>query len=247
MLESLIYPLFEYSVLVGIAVISIIITVITTITTKYVTDQDGIRKIKKDIKNLNKELRSVSDDQQKVQEIQKKLWPKQRDLLKQSFTPMIYYGVPLFIVFIWLGATLGQAPIAPGEEFTITAKHTEDLDLELTSDVLDVERNDMYSTDQSETQWLATGQEVGTHEFTVSLINSSSSVSHEVKITDSFGYSTPTQTYQDSKIEEVTVGYDKITPFGDFDIFGWQPGWLATYILFGVGSNLIFRKIMNLA
>jgi len=248
MLETVIYPLFEYSILLGIAAISIVITIITTITTKYVTDQDSIRKIKKDIKNLNKELRNVSDDKQKAQSIQSRLWPKQKKLMKESFTPMLYYGIPLFLIFAWLGATLGQAPINPGDEFTITAHHTEDIDqLEIQSEVINAQRNDLYSSDTPQTQWIATSETVGEHTFTISPPNTTNSVDHTVTITDTYGYNTPTKTYDDSKISQVTVQYGKVTPFGDFDILGWQPGWLATYILFGLLSNVTLRKILNVA
>jgi len=40
------------------------------------------------------------------------------------------------------------------------------------------------------------------------------------------------------------------TPFGkilNLGIFGWELGWLGTYILFSIISSLIMKKILNVA
>ena len=247
MVTGLIYSLFDYSIFLGIATISFVITLVTTIITKKVTDQKRIKKLKEDIKRLNKELQSVGDDKDKMMSVQKQIWPKQSELFKASLIPMAYYGLPILLIFGWLSGVLGYAPIHPGEEFSITAYHSDDLE-SLTIDApFSTSKDQLFEPDEgAATRWTATAETPGTYNFSVRP-EANRSFSHVVRITNTYGYTSPVKDFEESKIQELRVEYGKITPLGNFDIFGWRPGWLATYILVGLVSNLALRKLFDVA
>jgi uncharacterized membrane protein (DUF106 family) len=246
---SLIYSLFDIHPAFGIAVVAFLVTLLTNIVTKYTTDQDRIKKLKKQMKKLQEKMKAA-EGKEEMQSIQEKIWPKQRELMKNSFKPFIYYGVPLLLVFGWLGSTLAYQPINPGQEFTVTVTTTEDapnLELQLPPE-LTAQKNELYQPDEgSGQQWSLTASEPGTYTFNVSPTEQDTAYTHRVQITDTYGYGEPSKQISDSKVQRITVGYGKLTPLGNFNIFGWMPGWLATYIAFSIAFNILIRQFLDIA
>lgn len=67
-----------------------------------------------------------------------------------------------------------------------------------------------------------------------------------ILITDQRSYETPQQTIKDSKLKLLMVGNQVVHPFGEsFNIFGWHPGWLATYIILSLVFSTVFRKVFS--
>ena len=46
-------------------------------------------------------------------------------------------------------------------------------------------------------------------------------------------------------IKENEIKYEKFTPFGDFSLFGWKPGWLGTYIILSIILSFVIRKLLK--
>jgi uncharacterized linocin/CFP29 family protein len=69
---------------------------------------------------------------------------------------------------------------------------------------------------------------------------------HNVLITAEDTYSIPQKIIKDSKLKMITNGNIAVRPFGDnFNIFGWYPGWLATYIILSIALSAGFRKLLD--
>ena len=69
---------------------------------------------------------------------------------------------------------------------------------------------------------------------------------HKVLITTENTYETPEKIIRDSKLKTLTIHNKKVQPFGEsFNLFGWYPGWLATYILLSLVLSAGFRKLLD--
>lgn len=245
------YALFEVSSLLAISVVGFLVTLITNIVTKYTTDQEKIKRLKNEMKELQDEMKQVGDDADEMQEIQSQIWPKQKELMMSSFKPFLYYGIPLLLVFGWLSQTIAYQPIGPGEDFTVTAYTDADApNLTLkTPQSLTASENQLYDPGDGvfATQWTAQADEAGQYNLSVVPDGSNQSYTHTVTVTNGYGYGTPERSFDDSKVNRVRVGYQATHPFGDFSIFGYHPGWLATYIVVSLAFNLVLRKLLDVA
>ena len=67
----------------------------------------------------------------------------------------------------------------------------------------------------------------------------------ELKISDKQEYIKPIKTINKGNLKQIRTIHPKLTPFGDFSIFGWNPGWFATYILFSILFSTILRKFLK--
>jgi len=46
----------------------------------------------------------------------------------------------------------------------------------------------------------------------------------------------------------IHAGNKTVHPFGEsFNLFGWYPGWLATYIILSIGLSTLFRKLFDVS
>lgn len=87
---------------VSISVISILVTFVMTLFTKYFTNQDRMKELKKIQKACQIKLKDVKGDTKKQQEIQKQMMECSMEMMKHSFKPMIFTFLPLLILFWWL-------------------------------------------------------------------------------------------------------------------------------------------------
>lgn len=245
------FAIFDISPLLAIGVVAFFVTLLTNIVTKYTTDQEKIKRLKNEMKDLQDEMKQAGDDTEEMQNIQSKIWPKQKELMLNSFKPFIYYGIPLLLVFGWLSTSIAYQPIQPGQSFSVTAFTDADApNLTLRGpDTLSIERNTLYDPGEgvSATQWTVTADQAGRHTLDVKPDGVNQSYTHTVVISDGYEYGQPTKTVSNSKVNRIRVGYQATHPFGSFSILGYQPGWLVTYILLSVIFNLVLRKVLDVA
>ena len=245
------YALFELSPLLAIGVVAFLVTLLTNVVTKYTTDQEKIKRLKDEMSDLQDEMKEAGDDPETMQDIQSEIWPKQKELMMNSMKPFLYYGIPLLLVFGWLSQTIAYQPINPGEDFAVTAftdDEAPDLSLETPSTVQNTV-NELYDPgeDQTATQWTLRANQSGTYNVSVVPEGTDQSYSHQVLVTDGYGYGQVETTIQDSQVNRIRTGYQATPPFGSFSVLGYQPGWLATYILLSLVFNLVLRKLLNVA
>jgi len=94
--------LIELSPLGGLFVISFVLTLLVTLTYKYMTDQELLGSIKKEMKEIREDMKKFKENPQKMIELQKTSMEKSIIQMKNTFKPMLITFIPLILVFTWL-------------------------------------------------------------------------------------------------------------------------------------------------
>lgn len=94
--------LLNWNLIWGMIVIIFVIVVIMTLFQKYGTDQEELKRMKKEQKEIQKEMKELRDQPEKLMEMQKKhfseFMPK---MMKLSMRPIVYTMIPLILFFRW--------------------------------------------------------------------------------------------------------------------------------------------------
>ncbi len=92
--------------------VSFLVTLFITLAYKYFTNQDEMKRLRKELKELQGAVKENKDDNTKVLELQKEAMQKNAEYMKHSFKPMLVTFLPLIIVFGWLrGAYAGTGDL----------------------------------------------------------------------------------------------------------------------------------------
>jgi uncharacterized membrane protein (DUF106 family) len=91
---------------VSIIIISIIVTCISTLVTKWLTNQEHLKEMKKRQKELQKELKECTKkgDECRVKELQSEMLKITGTMMKSSFKPLFITIIPFLILIYWLRA-----------------------------------------------------------------------------------------------------------------------------------------------
>lgn len=87
---------------IGITIVSFVITLIVTLIYKYMTDQAALKQVRDEIKALKDEMKQYKNDPQKTMEINKKLMEKSFEPMKHTMKPMLISFLPIILIFAWL-------------------------------------------------------------------------------------------------------------------------------------------------
>ena len=93
--------LLQTSPKISIIIISIIMTFISTIITKWLTNQEHLRSLKKRQKELQKEIKNCKDGC-KMQEMQAEILSITGSMMKSSFKPVFITMIPFLILIYWI-------------------------------------------------------------------------------------------------------------------------------------------------
>jgi len=234
----------------AILIISAFITILVTVVYKYTTNQREMKQIKDDLKKYQKEMRETKDTK-KLMGIQKKSMELNMTYMKSSFKSTLYTFVPIIIIFAWLNMHIAYLPILPGTDFSVTAKFGEGAkgNISMTSIPELVMLNGMtQEIVDGKAVWTVKGDAPG--EYTMKFLYNTEEYDHNVLISEEgqkiSSYSVPQKVIKDSKLKMIENGNKAVKPFGEnFNIFGWHPGWLATYILLSIILSTVCRKLMK--
>lgn len=236
LLDPIFLPLFNYNLLLGLVVISFIVTLFSTLIYKYTTDQLLMKRIKREIKELQEKAKQAAEDPQKVMEINKEMFSKSMEQMKSNFKSSMYTMIPVMIILLYLSSSFSFAPIGPNQEFEIEVTTLEDIEINLENPDLNLNRIEKYRLeDQYLTSYFFTSQEEG--EYSVSFNNNTQTV----KITNEFGFIQPLQELS-SPITKIETQHDKLI---FLNLFGWKLGWFGTYIFISIFLSIVIRKILN--
>lgn len=229
----------------AILVISAFITILVTVVYKYTTNQREMKQIKGDLKKYQKEMRETKDTK-KLMIIQKKALDLNMTYMKSSFKSTLYTFIPIIIIFAWLNMHIAFEPIMPNTEFTITAQFGEgakgNITLAATPELQMINGATQEIVD-SKAIWKLKG-DAGEHKLTFDY--NTEEYTHSVLITSEDTYTVPQKVIKDSKLKSIINGNKAVRPFGDnFNLFGWHPGWLATYIILSIGLSTLCRKLLD--
>jgi len=228
----------------AILIISLGITLLITIVYKYTTNQKEMKVIKEDLKRYQKEMRKEKDPK-KMMATQKKALDLNMKYMMSSFKSTLYTFIPIIVIFAWLNMHIAYFPLYPNEDFTVTAEFAEGAkgNISMTAiPELTIDSTTQEITD-SKAVWVAKGD---AGEYKLVFDYNTEEYEHTILITSDRTYLPPEKSIKDSKLKLIIAGNEKVRPFGDdFNLFGWHPGWLATYIILSLVFSTLFRKLFK--
>ncbi|MEM4267274.1 MAG: EMC3/TMCO1 family protein [Candidatus Woesearchaeota archaeon] len=253
--DPLFMPLLSLPSFVAILIISFVITLIITLVYMKFTDQSMLKSLKEEIKGYQTEMKKNRDNPEKLLKIQKKAMEANLKYMSHTIKPTLITLIPIVLIFSWLNAHFTYQPITAEKQFTITAEFAKDkngeIELIASEGVLLQSPAKQNSTD-GKIEWLAKAQ-AGTYELKYNFEGRELSQPLRVNSNNKDKlYEKPTLTNielglsKDSKLKSITIGNEKLHPFGGLIIFGWQPGWLATYIILSIIFSMGLRKLLKI-
>lgn len=109
-LDSLFNPFIQsIGPMLSITIIAIIIAFAITVANKYLIDQDRLQYLQKEMKDYQQEMMQArkSNDPKalaKIQEKQAEFMEIQKEMMTNSFKPMIVTFIPILLVFWWISS-----------------------------------------------------------------------------------------------------------------------------------------------
>jgi uncharacterized membrane protein (DUF106 family) len=169
--------------------------------------------------------------------------------MKSSFKSTLYTLIPILIIFGWLNSHMAYLPIEPNQTFEITAyfadghASTASLSTIPELEILSNSTQEIKTGEKSDyAAWELRGEE-GEYQVVVGYNNEDYETNFIISSENE--YSEPEKKISNSKLKKIIVGYQKIYPLGGFNLFGWRPNWLWTYIIFSVVISIGLRKILK--
>ncbi len=241
--ETLLNPIFNPLLKLGpswaLVILSFIISFVIIIIYKYATDQNLMKQLKDELKEIQKELKELKDQPEKAMAVQKRAMQTNMKYMMQSMKATLFTFVPIIIIFGWLNAHLAFVPILPAEEFTVTAffenvgADNETARIIVPDQVIVIsEANKTVMNKKAD--WTLKGQE---GKYIVGIEYRGRSYVKSLQV-DKESYEPVEQRYKgDVKLIRINN-----QPLKVINLFGWQLGWLGTYIILSIVFSMILRK-----
>lgn len=225
----------------GILILSFGITLIMNVVYMWATDQKEMKRLKAKLKDMQAQMKEHRDDPKKAMKLQKKAMSLNGEYMKKSLKPTLYTFIPIILVFGWMAANLAFAPLAAGAAVPVVVDLERPAIVSLDAPGLDVQGELSKQSVEQQVSWMVSGEE-GNYTLTFST-QEGESASRSLVVGER-----PDKDVVDHEppFAQSTVEYPKATPLGDFSVFGYQPGWLMTYIVFSLVLSLAMRKLMGL-
>src|SRR3989338_1839620 len=114
-------PILKLNPALAIVLISLFISVLIILVTKYMTNQELMKKLKEEMKDYQKQIKELRNNPARAMEVQKKAMESNMKYMSHSFKPTLITIIPIFIIFGWMSATFAHESIHPNQEFTLAA------------------------------------------------------------------------------------------------------------------------------
>lgn len=236
LLDPIFLPLFKFNLLLGLVVISFIVTLFSTLIYKYTTDQLLMKRIKREIKELQEKAKAAAEDPQKVMEINKEMFSKSMEQMKSNFKSSMYTMIPVMVILLYLSSSFSFAPISPNQEFEIEVTTNQDIEINLENPDLTLNKIEKYKLEDTYlTSYFFVGDKQG--DYTVSFNNNTQTI----KLTNEYGFIEPVQQVN-KEIVKIETKHDKLV---FLNLFGWRLGWFGAYIIISILFSMIIRKLLN--
>lgn len=260
-LNAIFAPLLKIPSFFGIMVVSLLVTFIITIIYKYTTDQELLKSVKDKQKKLQEEMKKNRDNPKKLMKLQREAMSSSMEMMRESFKSMLYTFIPILILFGWIATHFAFAPISVNEQFNMTVILEKDLKNNIkinTPEGLKLLSNNNIEFNEKKAEFTLQAEKEGIYNVTFIYNNITYDKRVVVGPLDSnlkdkkmkhspidYIYGSNEGYIPSGDIYYITIQYDKIQPFGKLSIFGWEPKWLGTYIIFSLVFSILLRKVMN--
>lgn len=240
-LDPVLGPLLNIEPIWAIAIVSLTLSILSVFATKFLTNQNMMKQHRAEMKEMQKKMRKLQkDDPKKVLSMQKQMMDKNMVVMKESFKPMLLTIIPFLLIFAWLNANFSYLPIAPGEEFSITAEVNSNVD-EVTlainpSDNIEFLSNKTAIVVDKKANWNLKSTQEGL--YTITYATDGTSVEQDLKIGDE--YSTPEMKHK-GDIKKTVIGYEKL----NVNLLAFEISWFWAYFIFSIIFSLSLRKLLK--
>ncbi len=236
---SLLESLINIPPVILIAIISLLISLIIVLAYKYLTDQEMMKNLREEIKKLQSELKAQRGNPKRAAEINKRLMEKSMQQFRHSFKPTLFTLIPIILIFGWLNSTIAYEPLHPNEEFNVSVFANSEINFSSIPNLTLVSQKRFEN-------WFSYILKGDEGEYTLWFESGNEKRSADVIITEKQRYAKPIITFKDGEIKKIVIGNNEMKPFGKyFNIFGWKPGWIGTYIIFSLVFSILLRKILR--
>ncbi len=202
-----------------------------------------MKDLKDEIKTLQDEAKQLKDDPKKAMEVQKQAMETNMKYMSHSMKPMLITFLPIILIFGWMTSSFAFEQIMPQQEFSMTVDFKEQALGNITISVpKEITLTGKPSREITNGQAIFTmkGKE-GLH--TIVFAASKNEYKKDVLITSQRKYTQPETTINDNTIKTIkTSNKERIV----LNLFGWQLGWLGTYILSSILFSMTLRKWMKI-
>lgn len=245
LLNPVLNPILIINPAISILLLSFIISLGITVIYKLTTNQDLMKQLKSEMKEFQKEIKMLKANPQKAMAVQKRAMETNMKYMMHSMKSTLFTILPIILIFGWMNANLAYEPIAPGEEFTVTAYFMDIYDGEVFIEIPD---GITSLSEQTKTvkdgiaSWTLQGD---AGEYLLGFGFGKKYVTKDVIISERKAYSPIEERYSKSELKKVVNGNKPLKPLGTLSIFGWHPGWLGYYIILSIIFSMLLRKVMK--
>ena len=243
LLNPILQPLVGISVFWGIVTLSLCGALLSTLANKYFSDQNEIKRLKDEQKQHQQKMKESRNNPEEMISAQKHMSRITFELLRHSFKPMLITLIPFWLLFIWMNAHLAYVPIAPGQEFTVTAMGAPGMARIVAPQQVDV-IGDAQKKMNGTVDFTLKASDVGT--YFIDIEHDGEIYTKDVVVSTEQLYADKEKVFKDKPLQSVTIQYSTLYPLGETSLFGWTPGWLGWYIIFSIGFGLLLRKVFKL-
>jgi len=234
-------PLLNMSPLWALVVISFVVSLIIMLCTKWFTDQNLMKRLKTEMKELQKEMKELKSHPEKAMQVNKKAMETNMKYMSHSMRPMLITMLPILLIFGWMNANISYEPILPDQPFIVSmyfGNHAGEQVTIHTVEDLQVLVDQTQIIGNKEATWQLQGPE---GKYLLTFEYQGKNVTRDLVI-DTQKYATPDIRVPEKEIKSIRI---QNNPIKVLNLFGWQIGWLGTYIIFSIIMSSILRKILK--
>ncbi|MFH1133168.1 MAG: EMC3/TMCO1 family protein [Nanoarchaeota archaeon] len=246
-LDPIFDPLLRLEPVWALLIFSSFLSGLITLLYVLFTNQKKMHELKDEMKGFQKQMRAEQKNPKKVMELQKKAMEKNMEYFRMSLKSTLITFIPIIFIFSWMGANMEYHPVRPDELFSTTAMMQKGVDGEVVlkaPEGFTLLDNATKTVVDGAVRWELKGPE---GEYELEYTYKDETQTKTVLITVGDKYSPAKELVKSKRFKELRIDMERVHPFGDLKVLGWQPGWLGTYIIFSLITSMGLRKIFNIA
>lgn len=240
-LNILFAPLFKLSVLWATILLSFVVSLIIIIITKYTTNQALMKRLKDDIKEYQRQIKESKSEPAKAMELQKKAMQLNMQYMMHSLRPTLITFIPIILIFGWMSTNFAYESIKPNQQFSVTVffeKNTNGEAQLIVPEEVTLVDDKAKKIENDRATWALKGKE---GEHIMEFVYNGERQQKSILITNNDRYIEPVKK-TNGVIKSIQIDYK---PKKILNLFGWNLGWLGTYIIFSIVFTMGLRKVMK--
>lgn len=242
-LDPVLGPMLQLNPFWSILILSGVLSLVLTLIYKWTTDQNLMKQLKDEMSSIQKEIKELKNDPEKAMHAQKKAMESNMKYMMESLKPTLFTFIPIILIFGWLSGHYGYEPIKPGEEFLVTAHFSGPASggMRLTLPEGLGYIGDRYATIAAgKGEWAINATQAG--KYLLSFEYANKTYTKTVLVTEERGYEDPITKIGENSLVDINIQNKKLIVM---NLFGWEIGWLGSYLIFSIIFSIVLRKVLN--